>query len=250
MLNNFMKDPLANGQAVIVLIALLISCICSLLLFIRDIPIPKGKSWYTGLLPVFTFLGILPALDLLQTSGWALAMAGVVSIVLVLNILMPLLLLTEKSTHPIVKNWYTWAIPILVIGGFAVSGFLAFIQPIDSKPVCGPIGDCSAVQNSRYAVLFDFLPIGLLGFIGYVVILIAWIVGQLAPGLVKKWSILIVWGLCIFGVIFSAYLTYLEPFVIGATCMWCVSSAVLMTLLLWVSTPAAHQALLADIEDD
>ena len=34
---------------------------------------------------------------------------------------------------------------------------------------------------------------------------------------------------------FSAYLTYLELFVIDAICQWCVASAVLMTLLLVVN---------------
>jgi uncharacterized membrane protein len=33
------------------------------------------------------------------------------------------------------------------------------------------------------------------------------------------------------GTLFSIYLTFLEPFVIGATCMWCLSSATIMTLL-------------------
>ena len=43
-----------------------------------------------------------------------------------------------------------------------------------------------------------------------------------------------------FGVLFSTYLTYLEAFVIHATCSWCILSAVLMILLLWVSTPKAQ----------
>jgi uncharacterized membrane protein len=43
-----------------------------------------------------------------------------------------------------------------------------------------------------------------------------------------------------FGVLFSTYLTYLEAFVIHATCSWCILSAVLMILLLWVSTPNAQ----------
>ena len=38
------------------------------------------------------------------------------------------------------------------------------------------------------------------------------------------------------GVLFSIYLTFLEPFVIGATCAWCLSSAVIMTLLLLLVT--------------
>jgi uncharacterized membrane protein len=33
----------------------------------------------------------------------------------------------------------------------------------------------------------------------------------------------------------SVYLTFLEPFVIGATCAWCLTSAVLMTASLAVA---------------
>jgi len=40
----------------------------------------------------------------------------------------------------------------------------------------------------------------------------------------------------VIGVLFSIYLTFLEPFVIGATCAWCLSSAVIMTLLLLLTT--------------
>ncbi|HMQ29744.1 MAG TPA: vitamin K epoxide reductase family protein, partial [Chloroflexaceae bacterium] len=39
------------------------------------------------------------------------------------------------------------------------------------------------------------------------------------------------------GTLFSIYLTFLEPFVIGASCMWCLSSAALMTALLWLAAP-------------
>ncbi|MCK5794824.1 MAG: hypothetical protein KAH12_08950, partial [Anaerolineales bacterium] len=38
-------------------------------------------------------------------------------------------------------------------------------------------------------------------------------------------------GITLFGLLFSIYLTFLEPFVIGATCIWCLSSAVIMTIL-------------------
>ena len=37
------------------------------------------------------------------------------------------------------------------------------------------------------------------------------------------------------GTLFSIYLTLLEPFVIGAACPWCLASAILMTLLLWLA---------------
>jgi uncharacterized membrane protein len=40
------------------------------------------------------------------------------------------------------------------------------------------------------------------------------------------------------GAIFSIYLTFLEPFVIGATCLWCLSSAVIMTAILLILVAA------------
>ena len=44
------------------------------------------------------------------------------------------------------------------------------------------------------------------------------------------------WVMALAGTAFSAYLTFLEPFVIGATCVWCITSAVVVGLLLLTST--------------
>ena len=41
------------------------------------------------------------------------------------------------------------------------------------------------------------------------------------------------------GTLFSIYLTVLEPFVIGATCLWCLSSAVIMTVIMWLAAKPA-----------
>lgn len=50
-----------------------------------------------------------------------------------------------------------------------------------------------------------------------------------------------------FGTLFSLYLTYLEPFVIKAVCAWCLTSAVIITLLMLVNTAPALQTM--DIEN-
>ena len=42
---------------------------------------------------------------------------------------------------------------------------------------------------------------------------------------------------------FSAYLTFLEPFVIGATCMWCIGSALAMLGLLWLTAEPGWAAI-------
>jgi uncharacterized membrane protein len=57
------------------------------------------------------------------------------------------------------------------------------------------------------------------------------------------------WGMAFFAVIFSLYLTYLEPFVIKAVCIWCLASAVILALLLVLGTPAALRQF-AQTEDE
>lgn len=44
----------------------------------------------------------------------------------------------------------------------------------------------------------------------------------------------------------TIHLTFLEPFVIGATCAWCLTSAVVMTLLLWTTTAPVVQTWFAN----
>lgn len=242
-MDKFLRFPAGNTLAVIVLIALIITWLTSLLLSLRNAPVRTDKGWYAGILPVFALLGIPATLDLLQTDGITFVFAAVAFVVFVLNIVIPILHMRGKSSQPLITDWHKWAIPVSVLGGLVVSGYLTFIETTGAEVMCGPSGGCGDVQSSKYAILFGVLPVGLLGFLGNIGILAAWAVWQFGPAAIKKLSALAIWGMCIFGVLFSTYLTFLEPFVIGATCMWCISSAVLMIVLLLVSTPAAQQAL-------
>ncbi len=243
MIDKFMRYPAGNTLAVIVLIALIITWLTSLILTLRDAPVRTDKGWYAWLLPIFTLLGIPGVLDLLRTGGITFVFAAITFVVFALNIVIPILHMRGKSPHPLVSNWYKWAIPIAVVGGLAVSGYLSFVEATGVPPTCGPsLPGCIDVQNSKYATLFGFLPVGELGFMGNIGILVAWVVWQFGPASIRKLAVLAMWGMCIFGVLFSTYLTFLEPFVIGATCMWCISSAVIMIILLLASTPVAQQA--------
>lgn len=242
MIDKFMRYPAGNTLAVIVLIALITTWFTSLILTLRDAPVRTNKGWYAWLLPVFTVLGIPATLDLLQTGGLTSLFAAVTFVVFILNIIIPILHIRGKSARPLVSDWYKWAIPIAILGGLIVSGYLTFVESTGGPVACGPVGGCEDVQSSKYAVLFGVLPVGLLGFLGNIAVLIAWAVWQFGPASVKKMAVLSMWGMCIFGVLFSIYLTFLEPFVIGATCMWCISSAVIMIILLLAATPAAQQA--------
>lgn len=152
---------------------------------------------------------------------------------------------TEKT-----KAWAAWIIPLLCILGMGVAIYMTFIETTGAEAVCGPVGDCNAVQKSAYAVLFGFLPVGVLGLLGYLAILATWAAGYFVGERLRKISWLVIWGCAWFGVLFSIYLTFLEPFIIGATCIWCISSAIIITLLLWATTPLAKLAMQSSEEDE
>lgn len=130
-------------------------------------------------------------------------------------------------------GWRVWIVPALAVIGIGVAAYLAFVETTASEAVCGPVGDCNAVQNSPYARLFGVLHVGVLGVIGYLVILALWLWQWLGPAASTRKTAWLLPAVSMFGVLFSIYLTFLEPFVIAAVCMWCITSAVIMMLLLW-----------------
>jgi uncharacterized membrane protein len=138
-------------------------------------------------------------------------------------------------------NW-AWIIPALCVIGFGVAGYLAYVETTQVEAVCGPVGDCNTVQQSEFARLFGILPIGVLGLFGYVAIFIFWMVARYANGRFADLAVLSIFTMTAFGTLFSIYLTFLEPFVIGATCAWCLTSAVLMTILMLLSVQPAKLA--------
>ena len=140
------------------------------------------------------------------------------------------------------KNKWDWIIPILCIFGFGVAGYLAYVETTQVAAVCGPVGDCNTVQQSEYARLFGILPIGVMGLAGYVAIMIAWLIARYTKGKIVDLATLSMFGMAVFGVLFSIYLTFLEPFVIGATCAWCLTSAILITILMLLSMRPAKAA--------
>lgn len=129
---------------------------------------------------------------------------------------------------------------LITVAGILVAGYLAHVEVTLSEAVCGVVGDCNTVQQSSYARIVG-IPVGVLGIVGYLAVSGLWIVKRVRP---SRWIDAALFVAALLGVGFSIYLTFLEPFVIGASCVWCLTSAVLMLLLLWVSAPAGWDALI------
>lgn len=116
--------------------------------------------------------------------------------------------------------------------GIAVATYVAISEFGGGTPVCLAGGHgCETVARSRYSHLAG-VNVAVIGIAGYVLLLGASALRGEA-GRFAGFSVALV------GFGFSAYLTYLELFVIDAICQWCVASAVLMTLLLAVNSARA-----------
>jgi uncharacterized membrane protein len=129
-----------------------------------------------------------------------------------------------------------WLVPVLAVAGLAVASYLSYVETQNIAAICGPVGDCNTVQQSPYARLFGVLPVGMLGAAGYLIILALWGWRRVS----RDNNRVALTGLALLGVVtaatlFSVYLTFLEPFVIGATCAWCLTSAIIVTALLLVT---------------
>ncbi len=132
------------------------------------------------------------------------------------------------------KGWRSWFVAVLCLLGLGVSVYMAYVETTHAAAVCGPIGDCNTVQQSPYAVLLGLIPVGILGILGYAAMLITWAGTKSGAKRFKHLSESALFGMALFGTLFSIYLTFLEPFVIGASCAWCLTSAVSMTLILFI----------------
>jgi uncharacterized membrane protein len=128
------------------------------------------------------------------------------------------------------------AIAILALIGILISVYMsAYHFGMMGAIVCGT-GGCETVQNSPWAK-FMGVPVPLIGLAGYGALFVAALLGvqsRLADGRAIPAVLL---GGATIGLLFSAYLTWLEAVVIHAWCRWCIGSAVLAVLIFLFALP-------------
>lgn len=232
VLDRLAADPIANALAIAVLVGLVIG-----LVLVVVFGFNSRLDSMADLIRVMTGIGLVAALivsvvlvsqpvtDALATPlAWA---------ILVLVIVAGGLLLVPKFS--------AFVVPAVALFGLIDAFYLAYVELTASEAVCGAVGNCNAVQQSPYATVLG-VPVGVLGVVAYVAILLMWGLSRTkAEGTVELSQIMLL-GLTLFGTAFSIYLTFLEPFVIGATCAWCLLSAISMFILLWQVAPAGWAA--------
>lgn len=123
---------------------------------------------------------------------------------------------------------------IALVGALIATYLTLYKLGIIGTLVCTNLGSCETVQTSRWATFLG-LPVAAWGVGYYLAILVAAIVGTMPAWSESRAVSVVLLLLTAWGFLFSAYLTSLELFVIHAICVYCVTSAILVTVLMVLS---------------
>lgn len=120
-------------------------------------------------------------------------------------------------------------VALLALAGIFLSTYLALYKFGMIGSLTCSVGSCETVQLSKWA-MFLGLPVAAwgVGFYIAVFVLAMLALGPAGDSPVVGWALLATTG---WGVLFSAWLTWLELYVIHAICMWCVVSAILTLVI-------------------
>ena len=121
------------------------------------------------------------------------------------------------------------AVAVISAIGAAVSAYLTWVHYSGNLALCIGVGGCESVQGSRFAVAGG-VPVALIGLGGFALIF-ALAVIRLRHG-PPPWADVAIFALSIAATIYVSYLTYIELFVLGAVCPWCVAAALCSALVL------------------
>lgn len=138
---------------------------------------------------------------------------------------------SKKETIPM---WWIIAITFFIFAGLIDTSYLSLKQLSGSSVVCSiyEVDSCSNVLTSEYSKLFD-IPLSIWGF-GYYLTLFILILIYSASTDKKFFKAL--FGMSIFGFLFSLRLVYLQFFVIENICFYCMLSAMFSTMIFIINT--------------
>lgn len=122
----------------------------------------------------------------------------------------------------------------LAIVGAVNAGYLAWTKLTNANIYCGPGSSaCDAVAASQYGYLLG-IPVSYLGFISYAALIVLFVLESRSE-FFKTNGPLAVFGLTLFGTLFSGYLQYVSLFLLREVCPYCVVNALLMAALFVIS---------------
>lgn len=139
-----------------------------------------------------------------------------------------------------------WVSLGLAVLGALDSAYLTYIKIAHAPVLCSGVGDCQSVNNSAYSEIGG-VPIAVLG-LGAYLLIVALLALESRVEILQNYGPLAIFGLALTGTLYSAYLTYVELFVLHAVCPYCVISAILITGIFILAMVRLRRSLAADHE--
>jgi uncharacterized membrane protein len=124
---------------------------------------------------------------------------------------------------------YRMGAALMSLLGLFVSAYLSLYKIGRIGTLACGTGGCEAVQQSPWS-RFLGVEVSLIGLVGYALLFVVALMSLQSPP--RAWTARALTGLAAGGVLFTAYLTALELFVIRAICRWCVGSAAIIVSVL------------------
>lgn len=126
-----------------------------------------------------------------------------------------------------IPKWVIFALLILSLIGFSDSSYLTFKHYQGEIPPCSILEGCEVVTTSEYSIVGG-VPVALLGALFYLSVFLFTFLYFDSQN--PKFLVLAAL-LTPFGFIASVLFVYIQLFVLGAICVYCMGSAVTSTLL-------------------
>ena len=135
---------------------------------------------------------------------------------------------SDQPSQALVPNKYLLgAFVLFAFIGFLDTSYLTISHFTGAEVNCSIVEGCNEVLASKYSSIFG-IPLALLGLLHYTILLVGgfYYLDSRNPKVLKPLMILTT-----FGLLFSAWLVYLQFFVIKSICQYCMVSAVNSVIL-------------------
>ncbi len=128
------------------------------------------------------------------------------------------------------KRWGVLLILFLAFCGLADSAYVAQHEATNTPLICniGSLTGCNVVAQSPYSKLFG-IPLAEYGILFYALL---FVLAALELAVYDRLLRRVLQAGALFGIVASIYFVFLQVFVIGALCVYCLGSAVIMLLIL------------------
>ncbi|MEX0672741.1 MAG: vitamin K epoxide reductase family protein [Candidatus Paceibacterota bacterium] len=129
----------------------------------------------------------------------------------------------------------------VALGGFGVAANIFRTKRSGEELVCPSGSDCNVVVNSRFSKFFG-IPLEILGMTYFALIAISYSILLFIPQAIEGNLLLVVALATMAAALFSLYLLFVQAFLLGAWCIWCILSSMFSLVIFAISFVTLERA--------